>query len=503
MQEKTSSGRSRIFFLIFLVIIILSIAGIISMKEKLAREICKTTWAPLSIKKFTKLMVPQDAIIIFVHGTFGSTMSLLDLPTVNNDKVQDSKYKLIIDMLRNNPIFWRDQAVLERGLILVDGHKAPQNSAQQLSGALPILRAFVEIDRAIGKNRNIKTYTFGWSGLLSQQRRRKEAIRFYNQICEEIVRLEQAEGIFEPEIEIIAHSHGGNVALNLAGIYHTLNNNMDSLVDEKIPTKKEFEAELFRLREKTDPERFIDGQHRFDYLPTKKDLKIDKLIMMGTPVQPKTYALAASPMFGQVFNIYSDEDAVQKMDFVSCCSDTESRKFLIDERLHKGNVFQVKISICSDQVLKGAKFQDKKTSAANLSWWQVFMGMKDISRNSWDPTHKELWFLVDSMSTDEPEVLKPLPVAVFVPLIVEAINESKLRAQELDVDLSIQGNKLLAFIAEHKTGNFAVVKSISKALVRELAQNIRPNISTEQDALAMKAFIQKLMDSWKQMQESH
>jgi hypothetical protein len=492
----------KIFLLIFMALLIILASGLVTMREELARRICKSAWASRAVKRLAKYIVGQDALVIFVHGTFGSTMSLLDLPTVNNDKVEGSKYKLLIDKMRNNPLFWQDQAVLGRGLVLVDPYSAPKTFEEQLSGAHSILRAFVEVDRAVGRNRNVKTYTCGWSGLLSQQRRRREAVRFYNQIAEELVRLELEDGIFEPQIEIISHSHGGNLALNLAGVYHMLNGGIDALVDTSLPTKQEFEMLMLRLRPKDDLERFLDGQHRFDYLPTKHNLKVDRLVMMGTPLQPKNYALAASEFFGQVFNIYSEEDAVQKMDYVSCCSDTENRKFKLKKEVDRGTVFQVRISVCSDQVLKGSQAKAKQDTSSKLAWWQVFMGMKDISRSSWDPTHKELWFLVGDLAPDEPQVLKPLPVVVFTPLIVDAVNESGFASQDLDVDLSVQGGKLLAFVAEHKIGNYQIVKSISNSFVRQLAQSVAACISTEQSVLNIKLFIQKLMDEWKQMHSS-
>lgn len=466
------------------------------------RSVCKKKWVPVEIKRFFQKISGQEWLVIFVHGTFGSTMSLLDLPTVNNDKVEGSDYKKIIDKMRNNSVFWREQPVLARGLTSVDPTMEALDESEELSGAKPIIKAFWEIDKHFNHERVCHFYTYGWSGLLSQQRRRKEAVRFYNELTEELERLEEEEGIFEPKIEIISHSHGGNLSLNLAGVYHTLNDGMDDLIDSKLPTKKEFADQINCLKSKEEIERPEGLQRRFDYFPTKKDLKIDRLVMIGTPVQPKTYALAGSEMFGQVLNIYSDQDSVQMMDYVSCCSDTDNRTFKLKEDLADRDVYQVKVSISSFDVFSSgssAKTLKNADESASLPWWKVFMGMRSTSRSSWDPTHKELWFLVDDFAQDEPEVLKPLPVAAFVPMIVCAIDEGLWDEKELDIDFSVQGNRLVVSVCKHGTGEFKVAKKIPYSLVKKLRKSAAGGIVRAQDLEKIKAFMQELMDYWKKI----
>ena len=51
---------------------------------------------------------------------------------------------------------------------------------------------------------------------MSKTYRLKEALRFYNALQEELIKL-QHQGIY-PKIRIITHSHGGNLSLNLAAI---------------------------------------------------------------------------------------------------------------------------------------------------------------------------------------------------------------------------------------------------------------------------------------------
>ena len=63
-------------------------------------------------------------------------------------------------------------------------------------------------------------YAFGWSGDLSFQARHDEAARLHAEL-EELVSTYTKKYGHAPFIRIITHSHGGNVALNLATIEHT------------------------------------------------------------------------------------------------------------------------------------------------------------------------------------------------------------------------------------------------------------------------------------------
>ena len=103
-------------------------------------------------------------------------------------------------------------------------------------------------------------YLFGWSGKLSFTEREKTSIELYEEI-KKIVKKHKSE----VEIQLITHSHGGNIALNLA----------------KIP----------------DPQ-----------------IKIDKLILVACPVQQRTASLISSPIFKQVYSIHSHTDIFQVID---------------------------------------------------------------------------------------------------------------------------------------------------------------------------------------------
>ena len=106
-------------------------------------------------------------------------------------------------------------------------------------------------------------YVFGWSGRLQHQERKIAAEKLYQEI---IALREQYEKKYgnTPTIRIIAHSHGGNVVLNMAKIKKSLNPPL-----------------------------------------------IKSLILLACPVQDKTMHLICTPMFNRVYSLYSSFDIIQ------------------------------------------------------------------------------------------------------------------------------------------------------------------------------------------------
>ncbi len=106
-------------------------------------------------------------------------------------------------------------------------------------------------------------YIFGWSGKLQDQERKQAAHILHQEINALVERYKATYGCI-PTIRIIAHSHGGNVALNMAEI-------------------------------------------KADYLP----FCIQSLILLACPVQDKTMHLICCPMFQRVYSLYSSFDMIQ------------------------------------------------------------------------------------------------------------------------------------------------------------------------------------------------
>lgn len=109
-------------------------------------------------------------------------------------------------------------------------------------------------------------YVFGWSGKLDFGVREQAAMDLYKQLIVIIEQYEKDHGI-KPIVRMITHSHGGNVALNLA----------------RVTGKKD-------------------------------DFCVDELILLACPVQDQTACLVKSPLFKKIFAIYSHLDLCQILD---------------------------------------------------------------------------------------------------------------------------------------------------------------------------------------------
>lgn len=104
-------------------------------------------------------------------------------------------------------------------------------------------------------------YVFGWSGALSFKGREQAAKQLYRE-------LSKCKG----KITLITHSHGGNVALNLAKIAQKYN-------------KK-----------------------------SKNKFTIERLILLACPVQKATADYISSDIFKKIYSFYSKSDVLQVMD---------------------------------------------------------------------------------------------------------------------------------------------------------------------------------------------
>lgn len=130
----------------------------------------------------------------------------------------------------------------------------------------PLLSAFTHIDTDNPDSMH-KMYSFLWSGKLSFKSRLKASVVLYHQLMHIVEGYMNTYNVY-PKIRIITHSHGGNVALNLARIY--------SRVGVKIT--------------------------------------IDKLILLACPVQRETAYYLEHSMFRSVYALYSKLDFIQVID---------------------------------------------------------------------------------------------------------------------------------------------------------------------------------------------
>ncbi len=142
-------------------------------------------------------------------------------------------------------------------------------------------------------------YVFGWSGKLCFLEREYAADKLYASL-KELVHDYEKQHNTKPTLRLFAHSHGGNVALNLAQL----------------------------------------GQD-------PHDLTIDELILMACPVQGKTMHHLAHPMFKQIYVLYSALDFIQILDPQGAYRHKGKHSGFFSQRQfrHQTNLAQMKIKL--------------------------------------------------------------------------------------------------------------------------------------------------------------
>ncbi len=424
----------------------------------------------LNYSKFICMIWPfgereRPWMTVFVHGSFCSPAAFLDFNSVTKDEIEDSIYSKVIHRMREDLFFQQEQPILGRGLIRI----CPQalievgNSGQQ--AAYPILSAYSEILRAeFPETKNDRFYLFGWTGLMSQKRRRKEAVRLYNSLFEEVSRLRK-KGI-EPRMRILAHSHGANVVLNLAGLREAINGEWESIPDFEEETClkdvcNHFEKIISDLPSKNIAKR-KKGQKRWDYMP-EGTFDIDEVIMFGAPLQPETAYFSRSPFFKTVVNIYSDEDGVQGRDWLSTSHTTSEKRFdglplkLVKNVKNKNRVIQVRVTAGLEE-----RDGDIAQNNTGVSWLKTVFGLDNVVRKTMDPTHRELWCLVPYVE-GELQFLKPVPTVVLTPIIIKLLSKVQ-KHNDVDIDFSFKEDSFFAVLLDHSKGNMLGFVKVEKKL---------------------------------------
>lgn len=416
---------------------------------------------------------------VFVHGSFASLLGFLSYAEVISDKLSGSVYRQITKKMRADDFFFRDQIILQRGLIPVEPTFDLQKTGGKKYAAYPLIMAYKEINDAFNPNHEQTLfYTFGWSGLISQNSRRFEAIRFYNLLCEERNRL-KAQGL-DPHIRIICHSHGGNLALNLAAINKAISLSAWDATGNYSPYEDENEsikamAKLLQQVTTKETAKTKSDQKIFDYVPPVNDLVIDELVLMGTPLQPETeYFFYAADTFKKIYHIYSDEDFVQRADWVS------SKRPLSGQRLttldvHKKMPIEKRNIIIQARLLAETPIAEQnKTTPESTDKNEktvldaLFAGQNIFSRSSKNPTHKELWFAL--WGDDDPvfsTFLHPMPVVVLCPLIIDTLNKTEQKNTDLDVTITATAKTITVSTAPYKETKTLFTSSMDQEVLEK------------------------------------
>jgi hypothetical protein len=213
-------------------------------------------------------------LTVLIHGTVGSVCLM------HHRKLAHKKWSELSSkwgaqwqqVYRQQPILRHFWPMQDFGLQMLDQqkltawHTGIAHSDDYKFAIYPIALAFDSLH--ISSNKKLYA-SFGWTGILHDELRTLASQELYAQLCgwkDSVI----AQGD-EPRVHLVAHSHGGNVALKLAGLENSL----------------------------------------------KRGLSIETLVMWGTPIQEETIYFAESPFFKTIINCYSPYDIIQMGDAFS------------------------------------------------------------------------------------------------------------------------------------------------------------------------------------------
>jgi hypothetical protein len=223
------------------------------------------------------LFSEEEWITIFIHGTIGlrANLALSTIIKLLQNDISNSAYKKTVELIRDDPIFYKNQPIQHRGLHPINIFDNTPGNAASLCA-----RLFDRVTDSAKKEKNTY-YTFGWSGLISPGVRYDSARDLHTSIA--TLLQQYATKSSTPKIRLVCYSHGGNAALYLGALRDT-----------------EFPHETFI---------------------------IDEMILLGVPVQKETDYLICHQLFKKIYHIYSRHDRVQRMDFFSFKRFFSQRRF--------------------------------------------------------------------------------------------------------------------------------------------------------------------------------
>jgi hypothetical protein len=309
----------------------------------------------------------QDWITIFVHGTIGLRSHITPglLFNLLCDCVEHTSYAQNAKKLRSHPRLFGEQAMQELGL-----HPIIRSDNTAYSGPYALSLSYDGISHIFTPHQENTYYTYGWSGILSAKRRFYEAFDFYDALKKHIHELKSQHK--NPKIRIVGYSHGGNVALNMAGIQHV-------------------------------------------YYPDDS-FTIDELILMGVPIQHENECCIHFPLFKRIYNIYSLADPIQRMDIFTPGGFFSHKKFKgtglnpLPEKLT-----QIGIRVTAH---KYVSYKAINTLTAPLS-----LPCSPFFERVNTPGHFDLWlFGWNRKDYNQKSLFYPLPSAAFIPYIVSTVS---------------------------------------------------------------------------------
>jgi len=299
---------------------------------------------------------------VFVHGTilpvpsFGAFKNVVSHVAKNGVNNFEKLYQECLDERRGGKSLYSYQPIGKKGLIKIENYAAADYEACGYTHSSKLLSDIFTkaITSQDGMQESCSCYVFGWDGRLEHANRVEWAKRLYQELSDEIKKVRQHCGADEVELDIFAHSHGGNVALNMVRFHKELS----------------------------------------------EKLSINRLVMLGTPVQVETEKYVLDPLFKSVYLVYSQGDAIQVLDSIST---TKLSKRRFEGKAEKNKVIHIEVEV------------DQKSL-----------------------THSELWSygMVGKILYRKNLSIYPLPVVAFMPEILKSFHQELVPGATVQIGIS-------------------------------------------------------------------
>lgn len=414
------------------------------LREETAKPMPTQTHSPLIQEKSeNQLHEKTDAhdpkkdfwVTIFTHGGGAHPLYLnfTDTFKILNDNIDTSVYTKTTALLRKDPYFQQVQP--EQGVGMIKAWPVQNITKNPLNGAQVFGKFFSEINNFVGLP-STELYSFGWTGLLSPQARRKAAQKFYDAIAQLVDRIKK-EG-YNPRIRIIAYSHGGNVAL---------------LLGEVVRNK---------------------GYTSFH---------IDELVLISTPVHINTQRYLKSSLFKKVYLFYSKGDNIQSSDFLSSPTHSFAHHFFLEKEGGKipTNVTQIQIRIFRTKIITRLK---NGTLKVIPRYEMVHPNHTEMFFFGWTPEWYRKYFPI-----------KPMSVGLFIPFFLKTIAKYHLEGKHLRFTLRPEDEEMIIKVKnEKKVEDFEVPFFTQQELVnfRKELQEYKPT------NVGYKEYHEEMKKRWKE-----
>lgn len=331
---------------------------------------------------------------VYIHGIIRPVVDIGDMINISRQKLKQTRYKSVTKYVRKNNVIHRSQPLQEVGLQSIKMEPNPDNNGSRATVAV-----FKKLKQHIDPSSDTKElfYTFGWSGLLCYGSRQKASFFLYKKLIRLAEKL-KLQGL-NPKFRIIAFSHGGNVAIQMANF---------------------------------DPWNKLRSQ-----------LTIDELITLGMPVQKENDVLIRHPMFSKIYHFYSEGDIPQKLDFVTTDYGSSFRRY------QARACFEIPDKLTQIQI-RFSKRVNFKSKSSKKDRFDIF---------TYDPSHIEMWsFGWTPSGYNKKSPAFPFPAASFAPYLVDVISKKPNIGTNLTVDIITNQNKII--ITDRHWHNHHTIKKV-------------------------------------------